>query len=136
MTYVLDCSFCAALFLPDETSDKVKSSFLKIREADDVFIPFLWRYEMANVLTIAVRRRRLQFIDVVTINKLLHSYNFIVDAASGVAWTEKLLELARVYELSAYDACYLELAIRKQGVVGTLDNKLKAACSQYGLIVL
>jgi predicted nucleic acid-binding protein len=71
MTYVLDCSFCAALFLPDEASDKVKSSFLKIREADDVFVPFLWRYEMANVLTIAVRRRRLQFADVVNINKLL-----------------------------------------------------------------
>jgi predicted nucleic acid-binding protein len=63
MIYIFDCSFCAALFLPDEDSAKVKETFSQIDEKDTVFIPLLWWYEMTNVLTTAVKRKRLQFID-------------------------------------------------------------------------
>jgi predicted nucleic acid-binding protein len=87
-----------------------------------------------------IQRRYLgacpEVLYILNINKLLYSYNFTIDSESGVEYTEKLLELAHIYELSAYDASYLELAIRKQGVVGTLDNNLKKSCIKYGLKVL
>jgi predicted nucleic acid-binding protein len=132
----LHSSFCAALFLPDEQSDIVNKTFQKITDEDTIYIPFLWWYEIANVLTVSVKRKRLKYADIININQLLYSYKFITDSNSGVDYTEKLLELAHTYELSAYDAAYLELAIRKEGVVGTLDGNLRNACIKYGLTVL
>ena len=136
MVYILDCSYCASLFLPDEKSENIKKSFLKIEDSDEVYIPLLWWYEMSNVLTTAVKRNRLKHNDVLNINKLLSSFNFITDSIYGSEYTEKLLELTQIYNLSAYDAAYLELAIRKQGSIGTLDKDLNAACIKAGLKTL
>lgn len=136
MKYILDCSFCASLFLPDEKSESIKNSFLNIEENDEVYIPLLWWYEMSNVLTTAIKRKRLKHNDVLNINKLLSSFNFITDLDYGSEYTEKLLELTQIYNLSAYDAAYLELGIRKQGSIGTLDKELTAACIKAGLNTL
>jgi predicted nucleic acid-binding protein len=134
--YVLDCSFCAALFLPDESSDMVRKNFLNIKEDDKVFVPLLWWYEISNVLIMAVRRNRLQYSDVLDINNLLSSYNFITDTNFGNGYTEILLGHSNNLKLTVYDAAYLELAIRKQGIIATLDNDLKNACIKMGLQIL
>ena len=133
MVYILDCSFCASLFLPDEKSEDNKKVFQKIDEKDEVYIPLLWWYELSNVLTTAVRRKRLKHSDALNINRLLSSFNFITDINYGSEYTEKLLQLSQLYNLSSYDACYLELSIRKQGMLGTLDKELKKACAQSGV---
>jgi len=136
MVYVLDCSYCASLFLPDEKSEDNKKAFQKINENDEVYIPLLWWYELSNVLTIAVRRKRLTHTDALNINNLLSSFNFITDTNYGSDYTEKLLQLSQLYNLSSYDASYLELAIRKMGILGTLDKDLKKACTQSGIKTL
>jgi predicted nucleic acid-binding protein len=41
--------------------------------------------------------------------------------------------LAREYNLSAYDAAYLELAIRYDAPLATLDGKLQRAAQQAGV---
>jgi len=56
VNYILDCSFCSAVFLPHELSDKVLKLFNKINEDDLIFIPQLWWYEIGNVLITAVKR--------------------------------------------------------------------------------
>ena len=38
---------------------------------------------------------------------------------------QSILKLGRIHQISAYDAAYLELAIRKGLAIATLDNKLK-----------
>jgi predicted nucleic acid-binding protein len=136
MLYVLDCSFCAALLLPDEKSEKVERCFLKIKDSDDIFIPHLWWYEMSNVLRNTVKRNRLTYNEIFNINQLLSEYNFITDSNLGNKYTRTLLELAQTYDLSAYDSVYLELGIRKQGIVGTLDDNLQKACTKAGINTL
>jgi predicted nucleic acid-binding protein len=136
MVYVLDCSFCASLFLPDEDSEKAKRVFDTMGENDEVYIPQLWWYEMSNVLSVAVNRKRLAYADVININYLLSSFQFITDSTYGKNYSEKLLELTQLYGLSAYDAAYLELSIRKQGTLGTLDKNLKKACLAAGIVPL
>jgi predicted nucleic acid-binding protein len=44
-----------------------------------------------------------------------------------------VLSLARAYRLSAYDAAYLELALRRGLPLATLDDKLRAAASAAGV---
>ncbi len=136
MVYILDCSFCAALFLPDEESEKIKKLFDQINEDDEVYVPLLWWYEISNVLSVAIKRKRLHYADVLNINKLLSSFNFITDSSYGINYSERLLELSQRYVLSVYDASYLELSLRKQGTLGSLDKGLKNACIAAGVIVL
>jgi predicted nucleic acid-binding protein len=136
MVYILDCSFCAALFLPDEESEKIKNVFDSICDDDEVFIPHLWWYELSNVLSVAIKRNRLSFSNVIHINSLLSSFKFITDSTFGNNYSEKLLELTQHYHVSAYDAAYLELAVRKQGALGTLDKDLRKACVETGIVVL
>jgi predicted nucleic acid-binding protein len=44
-----------------------------------------------------------------------------------------VLSLARAHRLSAYDAAYLELALRRGLPLATLDDKLRAAASALGV---
>jgi predicted nucleic acid-binding protein len=43
--------------------------------------------------------------------------------------------LARTYALTAYDATYLELALRRSAVLATFDRKLAAAARSAGVRV-
>ena len=60
----------------------------------------------------------------------LASYPIKVD--SEVNWDE-LMRLARKHRLTAYDASYLELAIRSRAPVATLDGALQRAAANEGV---
>jgi predicted nucleic acid-binding protein len=45
------------------------------------------------------------------------------------------LQLARIYGLSAYDAAYLELAMREGLPLATLDERLKIAANTSGVAI-
>ncbi len=40
--FVFDCSFTAALFLPDEASAAVTRLFERLPEDEEIFVPQLW----------------------------------------------------------------------------------------------
>jgi len=46
-----------------------------------------------------------------------------------------VLPLARKHGLSAYDAAYLELAIRHRAPLSTLDEKLRRAAKVAGITI-
>ncbi|MDR2470600.1 MAG: type II toxin-antitoxin system VapC family toxin [Treponema sp.] len=135
MSYILDCSFCAALFLPHEKSGAVKDLFRKIGD-DDTAVPVQFWDEMTELLYTALKRDRLKHADALEINRLFTMYRFTTDTAFGGDYTARLLELAGLYDLSVREAPYLELAVRKGARLGTLNGKLKAACLKAGITVL
>jgi predicted nucleic acid-binding protein len=47
-----------------------------------------------------------------------------------------VLTLARVHQLSAYDAAYLALAVAESAALATLDRKLAAAARRENIAVL
>jgi predicted nucleic acid-binding protein len=136
MTYVLGCSFCAALFLPNAESERVYKGFCKIQEEDEVVIPVVWWQEMSTVLAASVNRGQLKVSDVSEITRLISAYHFITDVNYGGEYMEKILGISRLYDLSPANAAYLELALRKRGIVGTLSRELKSACDKAGLTTL
>jgi predicted nucleic acid-binding protein len=136
MIFVLDCSFCAALFLTNERSIQVRRVFRGIAEDDEVSIPVLWWQEMNTMLAEALRRNLLSHSEVLDINRLLSAYNFSTDVNYGAEHTVMILELVQNYNINANNAAYLELAIRKKASLGTLSNELNAASIKAGLQIL
>lgn len=128
--FVVDASVSAAWFLPDETTPYTAAA-LQATAAADVWVPTLWTLEMANLLHSAQRRRRI------TAAKRVE----LAAAAAGLrlqvcrdpVTLPTLDALAAAHGLSAYDACYLELALRRRLPLATLEKNLLSAMQRAGV---
>jgi len=133
MRWVVDCSFAAALFLPDEFSSEVRLFFEKLKDNDTLWVPILWWYEISNVLVVSSRRNRLTRMDTERILSLLDQIDFKTDNLDGTPYSREIYEIAQLYALSAYDAAYVELAGRKNCNLASLDKKLVEAAQKAGI---
>ncbi len=133
MIFVLDCSFTSALFLPDEKSADARSFFIDFKSPDQVLVPLLWWYETINVLNVAIKRKRLHFNEIARVIELLEKLPIETDIAYGIQYAKELFELAQLYNISSYDAAYLELAVRKNCTLMSLDETLIHASKKIGL---
>jgi predicted nucleic acid-binding protein len=136
MVYVLDASFIGAVILPDEKNLRAEKMYLTIKNDDTKYVPCLFSYEMASIFIKLIRRKRYNYDKVSKLLPSLTKIHLTIDSESGAEYTEKLLHLSNDYNISAYDAAYLELAGRKKAVLCTLDEGLKAAARKYGVTTL
>jgi predicted nucleic acid-binding protein len=95
----------------------------------------LWWYETANALLMAQRRKRLTEAERIHWMELYRRLPIRTDVAldSDVVW--RLHTLAIKYNLSAYDAAYLELAQRRGLGLATVDRPLRHAAQRAGMNV-
>ncbi len=133
INWVLDCSLALAWALPDESSKRAERFLAEVTAETVLWVPALWWYELANALTMAQRRRRLLESDGLRAIELYASLPIQTDTHlnSDVAW--RFHSLAKEYNLSAYDAAYLELAQRKGFGLATLDRNLTTAARKAGV---
>ena len=136
MNYVFDASFLNALIITDEKNPQVDRMYAKVENEDERYAPHLIWYETASIFSKLIRHKRYTYDEVLQLFPKLAAFNFITDSESGVEYTEKLLRLCNDYNISAYDAAYLELAGRKKAVLCTLDEGLKAAAGKHGVEML
>jgi predicted nucleic acid-binding protein len=132
---VLDSSVALAWFMPDERDPRIEQ-LLDLVTNDGAVAPNLWPLEVANVLVAAERRRR---ITAAQKDRALHALQGLpvqLDAETAArAWTT-IRALAELHRLTLYDAAYLELAIRLQLPLASLDRDLKVAAGANGIPVL
>lgn len=135
MSLVLDSSVTLAWLYSDEATPAVLAVFDRvIREG--AFVPSLWVFEVANSLTMAVRQKRITSSDRNDSLTDLASLPIEADRESEArAWGETT-ELADRFELSIYDAAYLELALRRGLPLATLDGDLSRAATSEGIQLL
>ena len=130
--FVLDGSIALAWYFKDEANryaDAVAARFPLARAA----VPQIWPLEVANAVLMGERRQRSTEAQAAKWLTYLGFLPIIVDdETNDRAWGE-VLSLARGHRLSAYDAAYLELALRRGLPLATLDDKLKAAASAAGV---
>ena len=124
MNFVLDSSFCGAFILPDERSKKANDFFAASTEEIIIYVPVLFWFEISNLLTNAIKRKRINLPDIVYLLELLPQSKFNTDLSFGGEYSSAVTTLASEYSLSSYDAAYLELAIRKDASIATLDDNL------------
>lgn len=130
LAFVVDASVSAAWCLPDEATGYTVAA-LRSTAAGGVWVPALWLLEMANLLQSAQRRRRIAAPKRAELAAGLGALRLKV-CREPVALTT-LDALAAEQGLSAYDACYLELAMRRQLPLATLDSDLLAAMKRCGV---
>ena len=134
-TFVLDCSVTMSWVFPDEASeatDRLRETMIEGR----AFVPALWPVEVGNVLLTATRRGRISAGEWPRIRTNLEALPVEIDPVSTSRAWGAALELAREHRLSGYDATYLELAVRMQLPLATLDRALAASARAEGLDVL
>ncbi len=133
MAWVLDCSLALAWGLPDEQSPTADEFFTMDHAQQDLWIPTLWWFELANGLTMGRKRKRItedQFI------RLLRAYDALpiqTDSCAGFDFVDALQRVASKFELSGYDAAYLELALRKGAGLATLNQHLANMAHRAGV---
>jgi predicted nucleic acid-binding protein len=130
--FVLDCSVTMAWCFDDEATpytDGVRDSLADMRAV----VPSLWPLEVANATIVGKRRKRLDEARSRRFIVLLEALPIGVDDETGRRAFGDIAHLARMHQLSAYDAAYLDLAIRRGLPLACLDGKLKAAASAAGV---
>ena len=131
MPFVLDNSVVSGWYLPAQSSD-YSSAIAALLESDRALVPALWQMELANVLRTACTRGKLPLAQAREILDTLGQLPIEVDAGPGPG-QRQLFELAMRYNLSSYDAAYLELAMRHGLPIATLDARLRLAAAAAGV---
>jgi predicted nucleic acid-binding protein len=129
--FVLDCSVVLAWIFPDEAS-VYADWVMEGTSTHQPVVPPVWALEFVNGLLNAERRGRIREADTDGYLADVAGVKAIIDTAS-LDSAERVLSLARNYNLSAYDASYLELAVRLGLPLATLDDRLRAAAAQVGI---
>ena len=135
MSFVLDASMTMACLFEDE-SPKATAEVLNQIVESGVTVPAIWRLEIANAFRTSVRRRRCtdDYVDESLDN--LRELPIATDLETDSRAWEATHELSRIENLTPYDACYLELAIRLGATLASCDADLVAAARRRGVDVL
>lgn len=130
MPLVVDASVAASWYLPDE-DDPIAAAALENVVENGAYVPRIWWYEVRNAFLVGERKRRVAPVD--TSGYLLRLSRLPIwfdDAAQ-----EDVLSVARTFDLTCYDAAYLELALRLAVPLASLDRRLNAAADRAGIAV-
>lgn len=132
MQFVLDCSVAISWCLVDE-NNPTANAILAIMPDAEAFVPEIWSLEIANVLLVAERRNRMTQEQSEEAIALLQSMLIQVDTATDANALGATLTLGRQEGLAAYDAAYLELALRLGLPLATIDTRLAEAATRCGV---
>lgn len=135
MSVVLDSSATLAWVHGDERTPAIEAVFDRVAERGGV-VPSLWHLEVANSLTIAVRRARISAAERADALADLALLDIAVDDETEQHAWKATTHLADLNGLSVYDAAYLELAQRRRLPLVTLDKALIRAAAAAGVEVI
>nr|WP_275072601.1 type II toxin-antitoxin system VapC family toxin [Petrachloros mirabilis] len=128
----MDCSVSMSWCFGDEANEYA-DSVLNSLQTMNALVPSLWAIEATNVLLVAERRNRITPAQSIRAITLLQALPIFTDANSPQQLMSATLDLARSHKLSAYDAAYLELALREGLDLATLDKRLTQAAQECGV---
>jgi predicted nucleic acid-binding protein len=120
---------------PDENAPYAQKVLDLVRDSE-VFVPSVWPLEVANALVVAERGKRLKTAEATRFLSLIQGLDIHVDLQTAHEAFGGTVALARRYMISAYDAAYLELAIREALTLATLDVALRKIAGKLGVKIL
>jgi predicted nucleic acid-binding protein len=136
---VIDSSIALTWCFEDEASPETDDLFERVRD-DGAIVPGLWHLELSNVLLQGEKRGRISRTDIalrleLISDLLISDLPISVDQETVARSWREILTLARAKALTAYDAAYLELAVRRSLPLMTRDGELAGAAKRLGLAV-
>jgi predicted nucleic acid-binding protein len=134
MAFVIDNSVVSGWYLTSQSTAYSQAIAARL-EVDKALVPALWQLELANVLKTACTKGRLSHAQARQILDALGQLPIEVDSDAQPG-QRALFELAMRFNLSSYDAAYLELAMRHGLPLATQDEQLKIAAVAAGVNLL
>lgn len=125
--FVVDASVAVGWVHPAQATAQTDAMLDALAEGAMLEVPALWPLEVANALTIRVRRRELNDDERQAGLGWLRGLPLRIDHEMASIALSRLSELAAAHHLSVYDAAYLELAQRRKLVLGCNDGPLRKA---------
>lgn len=113
------------------------ASALLDRLADEpVLVPSLWFLEVANVLAMAEKRKRISAGDSDRFLALLGTLEIEIDDEAHNRSFSDLLPLCRSHGITSYDAAYLDVALRHRLPLASLDDDLRRSAKTLRIKLL
>jgi predicted nucleic acid-binding protein len=133
--FVLDASVTLSWYFEDEASEAA-DRLLERLDTETAAVPPLWHLEIANVIANAERRGRVTSARSAEFIAQLECLMITVDEETTLRVLGGVLALARAERLTAYDASYLELAMRLGVPLASKDRDLCDAAERVGVAVI
>jgi predicted nucleic acid-binding protein len=124
--FVVDNSVVMAWCFQDEAV-RYADAVLDMLVEGTALVPAIWPLEIGNVLVAAERKKRLSKADSVRFLALVTNLPITIVQESPERMLTEIVALARMQQLSTYDATYLDLAMREDIPLATMDKALLSA---------
>lgn len=127
-----------AYFLDDEHSEYAEAIFdYTVKDNAQIISPSIFYLEALNVLQISLKRNRLTKQQFLQLNQAVAELEVDIDLESTLAKNVPAISaLMQQHQLTAYDAAYLELSIRRNVPLATLDKALRKAAKAHNLLAI
>ena len=132
-SFVLDNSISAAWCFQDQSTDYTEAVLGSLIAGTEAIVPAIWKLELANALVVAERRKKIAPEKSARFLRDLQQFAISMDLDGLEYVFATVLEYARLYHRSVYDASYLELAQRRSLPLATKDEPLLQAAKTLGI---
>jgi predicted nucleic acid-binding protein len=133
--FVLDSSIALAWCFVDEATP-VTEEILESLETNKAIVPSLWPLEIANSLSLSLRKKRIDDAGVFKFLERIESLQIAIDNETILHALTDTFALSCHCELTAYDAAYLELAQRLDIPLASKDRQLCAAAKKLKITLI
>jgi len=131
--FVADASVAIGWVHPAQATSETSAMLDAMADGAAVEVPALWPLEVANALLVLVRRRKLDDHERQIGLGWLRGLPVRIDLDGATLAFSRLSDLADTYQLSVYDAAYLELALRRKLPLACGDGPLRKAAKRAGV---
>lgn len=132
---VLDASAAAALCLAEPEAPAVARA-METASDDGFIVPVVWPIEVSNVLRSSIARGRIARTDAIAATEVLLAFPIFVNQTTLAYGLRETLRVALHFNLTSYDASYLDLALMRGLPLLSLDKRLRVAAQAAGVRVL
>lgn len=132
---VIDASSALSWCFEDEGGPEADALIEKVA-VEGAVVPGLWPVELANGLVVAERRGRIKPAHSAAFIAMIEDLPIVTDRDAGARALRETMSLARQHGLTAYDAVYLELAMRLDLPLATVDRAMRAAAVRAGVALI
>lgn len=129
--FILDASVALSWCFEDQQTPLGEAVLAGLKRDAAPVVPPLWMYEVLNVLALAQRKGIMDKATAATFWNKASRAAAVVENSGDTA--QKIIELCERHGLTAYDAAYLEAALREGLPLATLDHELQKAARAAGV---
>ncbi len=129
----MDASVAVAWCFEDEATSLTEGILDLLAKGTTVVVPTVWPLEVANAMLSAERKKRISVAQAAAFLRRVAAFPISIDTLPIGRAFDQILSVGRLHELTAYDAAYLELALREALPLATLDDALRRSANTAGV---